>query len=139
MSDTDVCGLRLETVWNLSVGTVPLRRVSFDNGIEAQANRKPHMTRSLHLAWLCGATPLLFGVSIFAVWMLTYWVWLMEAGLFTLYAGLVLFAVGCIVVRYCCLALCDPTISRWRLLGTASACAGLLLAYFPAAGESCWQ
>lgn len=93
------------------------------------------MSRSLKLAWLCGIAPLVTGIVIFLVWLLTGWEWLMRAGIITLYAGLAAFVIGVVaLVWYCWLALRDANRSRLRIFLAASVCAGVLLGNFPVAG-----
>jgi hypothetical protein len=41
------------------------------------------------VALVCGAVPLIAGILIFLLWLITHWNWLMMAGIITLYGGLV--------------------------------------------------
>ncbi|MFI5458362.1 MAG: hypothetical protein ACHRXM_23275 [Isosphaerales bacterium] len=93
------------------------------------------MNRAYRVALICGAVPLVFGVSIFLLWLITHWDWLMMAGIFTLYSGLVIFAVGVIALaRFHWLALRTPDVLRRRLRLATLVCAGLLLANLLIAG-----
>jgi len=93
------------------------------------------MNRAYRVALICGAVPLVFGVSIFLLWLITHWVWLMMAGIFTLYSGLVIFAVGIIALaRFHSLALRTPDTLRRRLRLSTLACAGFLLSNLLVAG-----
>ena len=84
---------------------------------------------------ICGATPLLGGVLIFLLWLVTRWDWLMMAGLFTVFGGVVIFLIGAIALtRFCWLAFHTPDLPRHRLWFSALCCAGLLLSNFPVAG-----
>jgi len=93
------------------------------------------MNRSLHVAALCGVLPLLVGVLLFVVWVITRWDWLMLGGLFTLYVGLACFIVGVIALAQYCWQVSrapDPPRQKWG--GSVIACAALLISNFPAAG-----
>ena len=93
------------------------------------------MNRVYRVALICGAAPLLIGVSIFILWLITRWDWLMMAGIFTLYGGVAIFVVGVLALaRFCWLAFRTPSFPRRRLWLSASVCAGLLLLNFPVAG-----
>ncbi len=88
---------------------------------------------------MCGASPLVAGVSVFLLWVLTRRDWLMGAGLFVLFVGLALFAVGTLALaRFCWLALRagEPPPGFWRSTAFAAA---LLLSNFPAAGAIIWK
>jgi hypothetical protein len=52
------------------------------------------------IAWFCGACPLLVGISIFVLWLITHWQWLMMAGLITICGGIALIAIGMIALVY---------------------------------------
>ena len=92
------------------------------------------MRRSYRVALICGALPLLVGISIFLLWLLTRWDWLMLAGLFTLYGGLAIFLIGSISLgRFCWLAFRATELSQRRLWISTLGCAALLLSNFPAA------
>ena len=93
------------------------------------------MNRAYRLALVCGAFPLLIGVSIFVLWLITRWDWLMMAGICTLYGGVAIFLVGVLAIaRFCWLAFRTPNLPRRRLWLSTLACAGLLLLNFPVAG-----
>lgn len=84
---------------------------------------------------LSGLLPLLIGVSLFVLWIVTRRDWLMVGGFVTLYGGLVSFFIGAIALaRYCWAAsrLVDPPRRRW--VPSALACAALLLSNLPVAG-----
>ncbi len=93
------------------------------------------MNRSYRVALICGAFPLLIGISIFTFWLITRWSWLELAGIYTLYGGAAIFLVGVFALaRYCWLAFRTPNIPRRHLWFSTLACAGLLLLNFPVAG-----
>ena len=73
------------------------------------------MNRVYRVALICGAAPLLIGVSIFILWLITRWDWLMMAGIFTLYGGVAIFVVGVLALaRFCWLAFRTPGFPRRR-------------------------
>ncbi|MBL4883484.1 MAG: hypothetical protein JKY95_02975 [Planctomycetaceae bacterium] len=81
-------------------------------------------------AVVCGAVPLICGISIFLLWLLTRWEWLMGAGLITLGVGIVLFLIGILS-----LFVYWTSGDRDKRNNTmARFCAGLLLINFPVAG-----
>ena len=93
------------------------------------------MDRTFRIALLCGLLPLLVGVSLFVLWIITGWDWLMVGGFFTLYGGLASFLIGAIALARYCWAACrsaDPQGRKW--VPAALACAALLLSNFPTAG-----
>ncbi|MEP6671006.1 MAG: hypothetical protein ABJF10_17735 [Chthoniobacter sp.] len=91
--------------------------------------------KAYRVALLCGAIPLVVGVSIFLLWLLTRWGWLMTAGIFTLYGGVAFFLVGVVALgRFCWLALRTPGLPRRPLWLSTVGCAALLLSNFPVAG-----
>jgi len=93
------------------------------------------MDRTLRVAVLSGLLPLLIGVSLFVLWIITRWDWLMLAGAILIYGGLASFVIGSIaLVRYCWAACrsADPPRRKW--VPSALACAALLLSNFPTAG-----
>jgi hypothetical protein len=95
---------------------------------------KGEMSRTYRIATICGATPLLVGVVIFLLWLVTRWDWLMAAGMFTIYGGVAMLLFGAIaLVRFCWLALGTPDFPRRRLWVSAVWCAALLLSNFPVA------
>lgn len=79
----------------------------------------------IRLALFCGAAPLVTGVSIFALWLVTRWPWLMAAGAVTIAAGLVLFLIGLGALAF------DASHRRPRFAKTLSLV--LLLLNFPVA------
>ena len=94
-----------------------------------------NMNRAFRIALICGVLPLLVGVSLFLVWLITRWDWLMMAGIITLYAGVAVFFIGAIaLVRFCWLAFRTPDLPRRRLWLSTLGCAALLLLNFPVAG-----
>lgn len=93
------------------------------------------MDRTFRIALLCGLLPLLVGLSLFVLWIITRWDWLVVGGFVTLYGGLVSVLIGAIALaRYCWAAarIADPPRRNW--VPSALACAALLLSNFPAAG-----
>ncbi len=93
------------------------------------------MIRALRVALLCGALPLLVGVSIFVLWLLTRWDGLVMAGFITLYAGVVVFVVGAGALgRFCWLGFRGTEWPRRRLWLATLGGAALLLSNFAAAG-----
>jgi hypothetical protein len=94
------------------------------------------MDRAYRLAMSCGATPLLVGVSIFVLWLLTRWDLLMIAGILTLAAGPVLCAFAFLnLSHFLWLARREPDLSPWRRRLAVFWCGGLLLANFPVAAS----
>src|SRR6185312_7690842 len=87
------------------------------------------MSRAYRVAMICGAVPLLVGLAIFLLWLITRWGWLMLAGVFTLYAGVVAVALGIIGLAM------SPEVRRAR---PRLACAALLLVNFPVAFAICY-
>jgi len=93
------------------------------------------MNRAYRVALICGALPLLVGVSIFLLWLITRWDWLMMAGIFTLYGGVAVFFIGSIALaRFCWLAFRMPELPRRRLWLSTLGCGTLLLSNFAVAG-----
>lgn len=92
------------------------------------------MNRSYRVALFCGAFPLLVGVSIFVLWLVTRWNWLMVAGIGTLYGGVAIVLVGVVaLVRFYWLATRAPGLPSRQLWRSTVACSGLLLVNFPVA------
>lgn len=92
------------------------------------------MNRAYRVALISGALPLLVGVSIFTLWMITRWDWLFLAGIFTLYSGVAIFCVGAVALaRFCWLAFSIPELPRRRLWIASIGCAALLLSNFAVA------
>ncbi len=92
------------------------------------------MKRAYWVALICGACPLLIGVSIFVLWLITRRDWLMMAGIYTLYGGVAIFSIGVLTLaRFSWLAFRTPSLPRRRLWLSTLACAGLLLLNFPVA------
>ena len=93
------------------------------------------MNQSYRLALLCGALPLIVGVAIFCLWLVTRWEWLGAAGACTLLGGVAMFLIGVIaLVRYCWLALPNPDVPRRRLWFSTLGAAFLHLTNFLVAG-----
>lgn len=93
------------------------------------------MSRAYRVALICGALPLLVGISIFVLWLITRWDWLMLAGIYTLYGGVAIFLIGAFALaRFCWLAFRTSDLPRRRLWLSTFACSGLLLSNFPVAG-----
>ncbi len=93
------------------------------------------MNFSYRAALICGALPLLAGVSIFLLWLVSRWEWLMVAGIFTLYGGVAVFCIGTFALaRFCWLAFRTPELPRRRLWLSTLGCATLLLSNFAVAG-----
>jgi hypothetical protein len=92
------------------------------------------MDRAYRLAMFCGASPLLVGVSIFVLWLLTRWDLLMIAGILTLAAGPVLCAFAFLnLSHFLWLARREPDLSPRRRRLAVFWCGSLLLANFPVA------
>jgi hypothetical protein len=93
------------------------------------------MDRTFRVAVLSGLLPLLVGVSLFVLWIITRWDWLVAGGFVMLYGGLVSFLIGAIALACYCWAAsrsADPPRRKW--VPSALACAALLLSNFPTAG-----
>ena len=93
------------------------------------------MNRAYRVALISGALPLLVGVSLFTLWIITRWDWLIMAGVFALYGGVAIFCVGAVALaRFCWLAFSTPELPRRRLWISTLGCAALLLSNFAVAG-----
>jgi hypothetical protein len=87
------------------------------------------------VALLCGAFPLLAGVSVFLLWCVTRADELMKVGVVVLFGGLACFAAGAIALgRFCGLGLRAPELPRRRLWLRTIGAGALLLSNFPVAG-----
>jgi hypothetical protein len=107
----------------------PVRRESL-----RQISAPGPMTREYRISLWCGALPLAWGASIFALWYLTRAGFLTEAGLVTLAGGCLLFVVGMINLwRHLLWEYRLGIVSRRRLLRQGLLSGGLLLSNFPAA------
>jgi hypothetical protein len=93
------------------------------------------MNRAYRVALICGVIPLLIGVPMFLLWLITRWDWLIMAGIFTLYGGVAIFLIDAIALaRFCGLAFRTPELPRRRLWLSTLGCAALLLSNFAVAG-----
>ena len=92
------------------------------------------MKRMYAIALTCGAVPLLVGVAIFLLWLITRWDWLMVAGLITMYAGIVIFFIGAIALAWFLWLAFHVPAPQGRPWFSAICCAVLLLSNFPVAG-----
>ena len=87
--------------------------------------------QAYRVALFCGAIPLIVGVSIFLLWLVTRWDWLMLAGVFTIYGGIGLFLIGSVALaNYFRLGWRTPELLRRSLWRSTLGCAGLLLSNF---------
>lgn len=85
-------------------------------------------------ACLCGAIPLIAGVSIFLLWLATGWDWLVSAGVLTICFGIALVMVGFLSLSvYTWRGPGEANASRGNFVWKTLACAILLVANFPAA------
>jgi hypothetical protein len=92
------------------------------------------MNRAYRNAVICGAVPLIVGVSVFLLWLVTRWDQLMMAGVATLYAGSFMLLVGVLeLARYGWLGLKTPEFPHRKLRRTALGAAALLLLNPPVA------
>jgi len=92
------------------------------------------MKRVYRIAVICGFIPLLVGISIFVIWLITRSDWLMLAGLLTIYGGIALFVVGAIALfRFWFMAHREPDYSKKKRWIATVLCFGLLLINFPVA------
>lgn len=92
------------------------------------------MTTSYRIARLCGLLPLLAGVTIFLLWLVTDNDVFMVAGILTMYAGTIVVVFGLVVLaRFYWKASVDTEIPRRKLKLSTALCAALLLINFPAA------
>ena len=90
---------------------------------------------AFQLALFCWIFPLVAGVSIFVLWVITRWDWLMLAGGITLFGGTIFFLAGCCALfRYCVIARRTTPQSSRRIWTTAGLCGALLLSNFVVAG-----
>jgi hypothetical protein len=93
------------------------------------------MNRAYRGALICGIAPLIVGISIFLLWVITRWEGLKMAGYITLWGGLFFFVLGIIdLARFCRFALRTPELPRWRLWLSTLGCSALLLSNFVVAG-----
>jgi hypothetical protein len=98
-------------------------------------NWLPDMNRAYRNALLCGACPLVVGVTIFLLWLVTRWDWLILAGLCTIVGGVVAFLIGAFSLAiYFWFGWQTPELPRRKLWRSTLGCAGLLLSNFVAAG-----
>jgi hypothetical protein len=92
------------------------------------------MSRSYRIALFCCLFPLVVGVSIFVLWLITHWPWLMIAGMVTICGGVGFFVVGMFALAWFCRhEFRTPQMPRRRFWVATIACAGLLLSNFPIA------
>jgi len=92
------------------------------------------MNRAYRNAVICGAVPLIVGVSVFLLWLVTRWDQLMMAGVATLYAGSFMLLIGILeLARYGWLGLKTPEFPRRKLRRATLGVAALLLANPPVA------
>ncbi len=113
----------------------PLDREPLIGSVRHPLNLPNSMDRTFRVAVLSGLLPLLVGVSLFVLWIISRWDWLMVGGFVTLYGGLVSFLIGVVALTCYCWAACrsaDPPRRKW--IPSALACAALLLSNFPTAG-----
>jgi hypothetical protein len=95
----------------------------------------PAVNRAYRLALFCGACPLVVGVSIFLLWLVTRWEWLPQAGILTILGGCVLFLIGSFaLLRAHWFAAHDPVVPKSKLWRATLLGAGLLLSNFLVAG-----
>ncbi len=93
------------------------------------------MNRAYRNALLCGACPLVVGVTIFLLWLVTGWDWLMLAGLCTIFVGVLAFLTGAFSLAiYFYFGWQTPGFPRRKLWLSTLGCAGLLLSNFVVAG-----
>jgi len=93
------------------------------------------MNRSYRIALVCGALPLVTGISIFLLWLLTRWQWLMIAGFITVIGGIALFLTGVVMLaNYCWIAFRTPGLSKRRVWWLSAGSTVLLFSNFVAAG-----
>lgn len=91
--------------------------------------------RAFRIALFCGAAPLLLGISIFLLWVLTRWNGLMLAGFLTLFVGAFLFLVGVAALALSWRqAQRREDVSRRRVWLSTIGGAGLLLSNFAVVG-----
>ncbi len=93
------------------------------------------MHRSLQVAKICGALPLVAGPLIFAVWLPTRWEWLVPAGILVLYAGVLLFLIGTVALaRFAIVAFREQNNRGKQTWRSIVSCSVLLLSNFVVAG-----
>ncbi len=92
------------------------------------------MNRWLRYAVVCGAAPLVVGVTVFLAWLLTKWKWLMLAGILTIYGGLAMVAVGAVsIIVFVWKSLRTGRTPRQQVARHAFTVGGLLLLNFAVA------
>lgn len=90
------------------------------------------MNRAYRVAVVCGIIPLVFGVLIFVLWLITRWKWLMLAGVYAILGGIVLFIIGAISLSYyCMLGLRNPKLPSQRVFISTLAGYGILFSNIP--------
>ncbi len=89
------------------------------------------MNRTYRAAVFCGATPLVTGVSIFILWIITRWEWLILAGLLTLFGGPIVFVFGILALaQYYQSAMRSTELNKRDVSLATLGCLGLLLSNF---------
>ena len=92
------------------------------------------MKLALRTAVVCGALPLIVGVTIFVLWLVTRWDWLMTAGFITICGGIAIVLIGALALaRFWWLAVRMPDLSHRRPWRSIAVCGILLLSNFPVA------
>jgi len=93
------------------------------------------MKTSLKAALVLGAAPLVIGLAIFALWVLTRAEWLMGAGVVTIYGGIaVIVGAAVCLVTYVWRSWRSRSVARGRLVWQTIGVLALFLANFVAAG-----
>jgi hypothetical protein len=95
------------------------------------------MRTSLKAALVLGATPLVIGLAIFALWVLTRAEWLMGTGIVTMYGGVaVIVGAAVCLASYVWRSWRSRSVARGRLAWQTIGVLVLLLANFVAAGAA---
>ncbi len=92
------------------------------------------MNRAYRIALICGALPLVVGITVFVLWVCTDSEFFVTAGAFTVMGGLVCFVTGVLALAYYSWgAFRQPDYPKKKAWISTLACLGLLFSNFPAA------
>ena len=93
------------------------------------------MYASFRVALFCGLLPLITGISIFVLWLITGWLWLEVAGFFTILGGTALVIIGMGALGYFCREANRESRMSCRRLWFSRWAAPRLFSNFPVAAE----
>ena len=79
------------------------------------SNAQHTMNRAYRHSLICGAIPLVTGISIFLLWVATRWSWLVQAGILTIVVGLFIVMFGLLyLARFCYFAFNSSNVPRYQ-------------------------